>query len=100
MREELDDPPSYSAVRATLKILEDKGAARHVDREGRYVYRSATPAGKARIPALRKLVDTFFGGSAAGAVTALLGTPDARFTREELDRLSELVEQAKRKGTP
>jgi len=100
VRDGLSDPPSYSAVRATLKILEDKGVLAHEDRDGRYVYRPVVPAGKAKSSAMKRLLDTFFGGSHADAVAALLGTPDATFSKPELDRLSAMIEEAKKKGKP
>jgi predicted transcriptional regulator len=98
VREGMADPPGYSAVRATLKILEDKGELTHAERDGRYVYKPVVAAGKARTSAVKRLLDTFFAGSAADAVAALLGNAGAKFTGEELDRLSELIEKHK-KGT-
>src|SRR5436189_694863 len=83
---ELPGDPSYSTVRAQLRVLEDKGHVRH-DEEGlRYVYAPAVPRHAARKPALRHLVDTFFEGSAEKAVTALLGGEAARLTDAERDR--------------
>ncbi len=96
VREGMEDPPGYSAVRATLKILEDKGALTHAERDGRYIFRPVVAPGKARMSAVKRLLDTFFDGSAAGAVAALLGTANAKFTPEELDRLSELIEKAQK----
>ena len=99
VRAGMPDPPSYSAVRATLRILEDKGAVRHEDRGGAYVYMPTVPRDRARRSALRSLVETFFDGSAANAAAALLGNTRAQFSAEELQRLSDLIEDAKKEGT-
>lgn len=92
----IPDPPSYSAVRATLRILEEKGFVRHEDKDGKYIYSPKTSRESARRSALRRLLDTFFEGSAAEAAAALLGSSSAKFTEEDLDRLSALVEKAKK----
>jgi predicted transcriptional regulator len=94
VRAGMPDPPSYSAVRATLRILEDKGAVSHESESGKYVYVPRVPRAAARQSALRSLVDTFFGGSAAEAAAALLGGEASEITSEELDRLAKLVEKA------
>jgi predicted transcriptional regulator len=99
VRERMPDPPSYSAVRALLRILEEKGHARHEQDGPRYVYVPAVPAGRARRTALTHLVRTFFQGSAERAVAAILESSDTRLTEEELNRLEQLIEQARRKGT-
>ena len=99
VRAGMPDPPSYSAVRATLRILEDKGAVRHEDRGGTYLYMPTVARGRARRSALRSLVETFFDGSSANAAAALLGNPKAQFSAEELERLSQLIEDAKKEGT-
>lgn len=96
VRQGMPDPPSYSAVRATLRILEDKGAVSHENAGGRYVYLPKVPRSAARRSALRGLVDTFFGGSAADAAAALLGGAASEISREELDRLAKLVEKARK----
>jgi predicted transcriptional regulator len=95
---ELPDPPSYSAVRAMLNKLEDKGYARHEEEGPRYVYLPVVPAERARRDALRHLVDTFFEGSAEQAVLALLQISDTKITDDELERLAALVRRAKREG--
>jgi predicted transcriptional regulator len=92
------DPPGYSAMRAHLRTLEEKGHVRHEAEELRYVYLPTVPQSKARRSALRHLVDTFFGGSPAQAAAALLDSNSSNLTREELDRLSELIEKARREG--
>ena len=96
VRQGMPNPPSYSAVRATLRILEDKGVVRHEEEGTRYVYLPAVSRDAARRSALLNLIDTFFGGSPADAAAALLGAPSAAYTKEELDRLSELVEKARK----
>ena len=98
----LDDLPGtthYSTVRTQLRVLEDKG---HVTHEGdgvRYIYMPALPRRAARKSALRHLVDTFFDGSAEQVVAAVLGGEGARLSEEELDRIAELVDRAKKEGS-
>ncbi|MDP6580755.1 MAG: BlaI/MecI/CopY family transcriptional regulator [Vicinamibacterales bacterium] len=95
---ELPDPPSYSAVRAHLRILEDKGHLRH-DQEGtRYVFRPTVARDRARRSALKQLVRTFFDGSAEQAVTALLDMSHSKLSAGDLDRLSGLIEKARKEG--
>ena len=94
----LPDAPSYSAVRALLRTLEDKGLATH-DEDGRtYVYRPTVPRDQARTSALKHLVTTFFGGSPEQAVAALLDLNGPRLSPDALDRMAKLVEKAKREG--
>jgi len=97
VREGMPDPPSYSAVRATLRILEDKGFVRHEEQAGKYVYAAVQSRDTARRSALKRMLDTFFEGSAAHAAAALLGTPNAKFSSEELDRLEALIDKARKK---
>ena len=95
---DLTGDPSYSTVRTQLRVLEAKGHVRH-DEEGlRYVYLPALPRHTARRSALRHLVDTFFDGSTEKVVGALLGGETARFSDEELDRIAEMVEKARKGG--
>ena len=96
IQEKLPSPPSYSAVRAMLKILEDKGFLRHAQRGSTYVFSPTVPRTQAKRFALRRLMDTFYGGSAEQVIAALLSAPDSNLSREDLDRLEELVQQAKR----
>jgi predicted transcriptional regulator len=86
-------------VRTQLRILEEKGHVRHEQDGPRYVYAPTVARHVARKSALKHLVDTFFDGSPADAVTALLGRDAARLTDEQLDRIAALV-QAARKGQP
>ena len=95
---ELPDPPSYSAVRALLRILEEKGHLRHVEEGGKYVYAPTRPRDSAGKSALRRVLETFFDNSAEQAITALLDLPTAELSREKLDRLSGLIEKAKKEG--
>ncbi len=96
VRAELPDPPSYSAVRAMLGLLVEKGVLRFRRDGKRYVYRPATPKEKARRFALRNLVATFFGGRATDAVAALLEISAADLSPAELDRIRLLIEQARK----
>ncbi len=94
----LPDPPSYSAVRATLRILEDKGHVQHQHDGPRYVFRPAVAREKAKRSAVRHLIRTFFDGSAEQAVTTLLDESSSKLSSEELDRLTELIANARPKG--
>ncbi len=94
----LPDPPSYSAVRATLRILEEKGHVQHHQDGPRYVFRPAVARDKATRSAIRHLVRTFFNGSAEQAVTTLLDESTSKLTPEELDRLAGLIDEARSKG--
>ena len=95
--EEMTDAPSYSAVRATLRVLENKGHVRHHHDGTRYVYVPTMPREKARVSALDQLLNTFFDGSAANVVATLLERGE-KLTSEELQRLSELIEEARKEG--
>jgi BlaI family transcriptional regulator, penicillinase repressor len=92
----LPDAPSYSAVRALLRILESKGHARHEQRGTRYVYLPVVPRDRARQSALTRIVKTFFEGSAAQAAAALLDS--STLSDDELTHLSSLIERARREG--
>lgn len=94
----LPSPPSYSAVRTLLRILEDKGHLKHDQEGSRYVYLPSIPREKARESALKHVVGTFFGGSAEAALAALLDISSEDISREELDRLAQLIEQARTQG--
>jgi predicted transcriptional regulator len=96
--EELPDPPSYSAVRAMLRVLEEKGHIRHEEQALRYVFSPTVPREKAKKAALRRLLHTFFEGSAEQAVAALLDGSAAQLTPEELDRMAQLIEKARKEG--
>lgn len=95
---EMPEPPGYSAVRAMLRLLEEKGLVRH-ERDGmRYLYRPVIKREDARRSALRHLVQTFFGGSPTEAASALLGMSDTQISREERNRLARLIQQAHKEG--
>lgn len=96
VRDEMTDAPSYSAVRAQLRILEDKGHVDHVEDGQRYVYSPTTSAETASRSALRHLVATFFEDSPAQAVAALLDGSD--LSAEEFDRLAQLIDKARSQG--
>jgi predicted transcriptional regulator len=96
---ELPGDPSYSTVRAQLRVLEEKGHVGHEEQGLRYVYAPAVPRHAARKSALRHLVDTFFDGSAEKAVSALLGGEAARLTDAELERLAAMITKARKEGS-
>ena len=96
--EQLGDPPSYSAVRTTLRILEEKGLLKHEQDGKRYVYKPRLARDKARKGAMDHLVSTFFGGSASGAVLALLEQPGLEISPEDLRRMQSLIEHARKEG--
>ncbi|SRR5260221_6650509 len=94
----LSGEPSYSTVRTQLRVLEEKGHVSHQEDGIRFVYVPAVPRRAARKSALRHLVDTFFDGSAAQVVAAVLGGEGTRLSDEELNRIAELVAKAKKEG--
>jgi BlaI family penicillinase repressor len=96
VREAMPDAPSYSAVRAMLRILEEKGHVKHQAEGLRYVYVPTVGRDKAKRSAVKHLVDTFFAESPAQIVAALLDVSSTRLTREELDRMSEMIEKARK----
>jgi BlaI family transcriptional regulator, penicillinase repressor len=94
----LPDAPGYSAVRALLRILEDKGHVKH-RREGiRYVYVPRAKRESVRRSALKRVVSTFFQGSVTQAMAALLETADARLSDSELQELQQMIHQARKEG--
>jgi predicted transcriptional regulator len=95
---EMPDPPSYSAVRAMIGKLEAKGHLEHRQEGPRYLYLATVPRQEARESALERLVRTFFDGSAERAVTALLDRSAGEMSDEELDRLSTLIQDARKGG--
>lgn len=96
--EGLPDPPSYSAVRALLKILEGKGHLKHVLEDGRYMWLPTVPRDRARRSALQSLLSTFFEGSAEKAVAALLTQSKSKLSEDELERLARLIADAREEG--
>lgn len=98
VRAELPDAPSYSAVRALLRILEDKGHVRHEQDGPRYVYAPTVARDSAKRSAMRHILHTFFDGSAAQAMSALLDVSSSRLSDSELDRLERLIDGARKQG--
>lgn len=98
VRGDLPDPPSYSAVRAMLGLLEDKGYLRHRQQGLKYVYLPAEDTSKVRNSALEHMVRTFFGGSPELAVAALLEMQDSKLSTKEKQYLSQLIKKAQQEG--
>jgi predicted transcriptional regulator len=98
VKEALPNAPSYSAVRAMLRILEEKGHIRHQEEGLKYVYLPKVARDKAKRSAVKHLLDTFFSDSPDQIVAALLDVSSTRLTRAELDRMTEMIEQAKKEG--
>ena len=98
VREAMEDAPSYSAVRAMLRVLEEKGHLKHQAEGLKYVYVPVVTREKAKKSAVKHLLDTFFSDSPEQVVAALLDVSSKRLTHEELDRMAEMIEKAKREG--
>jgi BlaI family transcriptional regulator, penicillinase repressor len=98
VRAELPEPPTYSAVRGMMRLLEDKGYLEHVQDGLRYVYKPTLARQQARVAALKHMVRTFFSGSTTEAVAGLLELPDADLSAQDLARLKKLVASAKAEG--
>jgi len=96
--ESLTGQPTYSTVRAQLRVLEEKGHVTHEEEGLRYVYTPKVPRHEVRQSALRHVVDTFFEGSTQKVVAALLGTDGSRVSPEELERIAELIDKARKGG--
>ena len=95
---EMPEPPGYSAVRAMLRTLEEKGHIRHEEQGPRYVYLPTLPLETAKKSAARHLVETFFGGSMEQAVATLLNSAAKKLSGEELDRIAALINRARKEG--
>jgi predicted transcriptional regulator len=98
VQDNLADPPSYSAVRAHLRLLEERGHVKHVEEGQRYVYSPVAAPGEARRSALAQVVRTFFGGSVEQAVAALVDSPKSKLSPEELDRIAQVIDRARKEG--
>ena len=98
VRDAMTDAPSYSAVRALLRVLEEKGHIKHQTDGLKYVYVPVVTADKAKRSAVKQLLETFFNDSPDQIVAALLDVSSRKLTREELDRMSAMIERAKREG--
>src|SRR6266700_3465330 len=96
VREAMEDAPGYSAVRAMLRVLEEKGHVGHKAEGLKYVYVPTVARDKAKRSAVKHVLDTFFNGSPEQIVAALLDVSSTRMTREELDRMGQMIERAKR----
>lgn len=95
---ELPDPPSYSAVRAFMRILEEKGHVRHGQVGPRYVFSPTVARATAQRSALSRVVQTFFDGSTQDAVEALIDMSSTRLSEDDLSRLSRLIDEARKEG--
>lgn len=98
VRDALSNPPSYSAVRTHLRILEEKGYLRHEEQGRRYVYHAVVDKREARRSALSNLLETFFDGSVLATVSTLLEREDLDLTEEELEELETLVRKARERS--
>lgn len=98
VQEGLPNAPGYSAVRALLRILEEKGHLKHEANGTKYIYRPTVTRQKAGSQALDSLVDTFFGGSAGMAAAALLDEASRSLSHDELDQLESLIARARKEG--
>jgi len=98
IREAMDEAPSYSAVRAVLRVLEEKGHVKHQAEELKYVYVPTVNHDKAKRSAVKHLLETFFNDSPNQIVAALLDVSSHRLSREELDQMAEMIDKAKREG--
>jgi predicted transcriptional regulator len=96
IRESLAGQPSDSTVRTQLRVLEEKGHVRHEEHGLRFIYMPTVPRHTARKSALNHLVDTFFDGSHAKVVTTLLGSDSSRLSDDELDRIAEMIDSARK----
>ncbi len=95
---EMENPPSYSAVRAVLRVLEEKGRVRHEQDGPRYVYRPTVEPERARSSALHELVRTFFDGRPEAAALALLRMSDTDVSPREIERLAGMIQRAREEG--
>lgn len=95
---ELPDPPTYSAVRGMLRLLEEKGFVRHEQEGLKYLYVPADDTRQVRANALKHMVKTFFGGSPEEAVAALLEMPDSKLSAKDKQVLSQLIKKAQQEG--
>ncbi len=96
--EDIADPPTYSSVRALLRLLEERGHVKHAQEGQAYVYSPAVARGDARKSALAHLVRTFFAGSVEQAVATLVESSRTKLSAEELDRLADVIDRAKKEG--
>ena len=95
---DLPDPPSYSAVRALLRIMEEKGHVRHRREGPRYVYLPRVSSQTASRSAIKRIVSTFFQGSVTKAMAALIEEADAELSEAEVAKLNEIINKARNEG--
>ena len=93
--EKIPDPPSYSAVRAALSLLEKKGLIRHARHGLKYFFEPTVSADNARVPALRRLLETFFNNSVTSVMATLIDGKALKVSDEELDRLEKMIQSAR-----
>lgn len=93
--EAMSNPAGYSAVRAQLRILEEKGHLKHIDEAGKYIYFPVQPKQEAARGMMRRVVDSFFGGSRGAAVLSLLGDDRTKLSETEISELEELIRKVK-----
>lgn len=93
---QLPDRPSYSSVRALLRILEGKGFLKHSTDGRRYVYRPAIAPERAKVSALKHMLNTFFDGSVGGMVTTLMDIPDAKLSDADYRQLQDAIKKARK----
>ena len=98
VRDELPDPPSYTAIRTHLTILEQKGHVRHESDGVRYVYQPSVARGEMGLRAIGAVIKTFFDNSVEEAVNALVGAKEAKLSQEELERLARIIDKAREEG--
>lgn len=94
----MPDPPSYSAVRALMRILEDKGHLKHKAEGNKYIYLPTRSRKQASRSAARRLLQTFFDGSTEQALAAMLEVSPSSPTQEELARLAGIIDKARKEG--
>ena len=92
----MPDPPSYSSVRALLRVLEDKGFLRHKEQGPRYIFYPTINREKAKTSALKHVMKTFFDNSTERLVAALLDMSDSNLSDEELDKMAQLIDEARK----
>jgi predicted transcriptional regulator len=98
VREAMEDPPGYSAVRAMIGLLETRGRLQHREEGRKYIYAPTVKREKARRSALRNLLNTFFDGSVEQAVASLLEDKERKLDRDDLERIAAMVDEARRQG--
>ncbi len=98
VQQEMPDPPSYSAVRAHLRILEEKGHISHIVDGPRYLFEPTAPREQERTSAMRHLVRTFFDGSTEAAMVALLDASDTKLSKKQKDDLLKRIADARKEG--